>query len=317
EVWRLGAGDVEVPETVQGIIAARLDALPPAEKSLAQAASVVGKVFWLGTVSQLADVPVWEAEELLHALERKELIRRERRASVAGETEYAFRHVLVRDVAYSQIPRARRSGLHAAAASWIESLGAERAEDGRDARTPSRGGGRVRPGRGGRGGDRVRGGDLAARRPRWLVPSFRTGGIRRRAAARVPREGVRRGSGGAFLRARRAHEGRARTRRGSDRDGRRGRRRRVGRRPSQHPGSSTLQRRRRRGRHRRPRTQSRARAQGQLPVPDPRVSQSRLRPVRQSRRAREGRVAYSRRPRPRRTHGSCPVSTLVSRESCR
>ena len=129
EVWRLGAGDVEVPETVQGIIAARLDALPPAEKSLAQAASVVGKVFWLGTVSQLADVPVWEAEELLHALERKELIRRERRASVAGETEYAFRHVLVRDVAYSQIPRARRSSLHAAAASWIESLGAERAED--------------------------------------------------------------------------------------------------------------------------------------------------------------------------------------------
>ncbi len=129
EVWRLGEGDVEVPETVQGIIAARLDALPPAEKSLTQAASVVGKVFWLGTVSQLGGVPAWEAEELLHALERKELIRRERRASVAGETEYAFRHVLVRDVAYAQIPRARRSGLHAGAATWIDELGAERAED--------------------------------------------------------------------------------------------------------------------------------------------------------------------------------------------
>jgi len=129
EVWRLVDGVVEVPETVQGIIAARLDALPAAEKSLAQAASVVGKVFWLGTVAQLAGIAAWEADELLHSLERKELVRRERRASVAGETEYAFRHVLVRDVAYAQIPRARRSGLHAAAAEWIEGLGAERAED--------------------------------------------------------------------------------------------------------------------------------------------------------------------------------------------
>jgi class 3 adenylate cyclase/tetratricopeptide (TPR) repeat protein len=129
DVWRLADDDVEVPDTVQGIIAARLDALSVSEKSLAQAASVLGKVFWLGSVSALDEVGRFDAEELLHSLERKELVRRERRASVGGETEYAFRHVLVRDVAYSQIPRARRSALHAAAADWIEGIGAERAED--------------------------------------------------------------------------------------------------------------------------------------------------------------------------------------------
>ena len=59
----------------------------------------------------------------LHALERKEFIHRERRSSVADETEYAFGHLLVRDVAYSELPRAARAAKHRAAAEWIESLG--------------------------------------------------------------------------------------------------------------------------------------------------------------------------------------------------
>ncbi len=129
ETWRLDGAHVDVPETVQGIIAARLDALETEEKELLQAASVVGKVFWQGAVAAVAGVSAWEAEERLHALERKELVRRDRRAAVAGETEYAVRHVLVRDVAYGQIPRARRAELHARAAEWIDSLGADRAED--------------------------------------------------------------------------------------------------------------------------------------------------------------------------------------------
>jgi class 3 adenylate cyclase/tetratricopeptide (TPR) repeat protein len=129
ETWRLDESDVEVPETVQGIIAARLDALEPEEKELLQAAAVVGKVFWLGSVAAVAGVEPWEAEERLHVLERKELVRRDRRGSVAGEMEYSVRHVLVRDVAYGQIPRVRRADLHVRAAEWIESLGADRAED--------------------------------------------------------------------------------------------------------------------------------------------------------------------------------------------
>ena len=114
---------LEVPETVQGIIAARLDALSEEEKRLLQDASVVGKVFWLGAVEAVDGVTRWQAEELLHALARKEFVQRSRTSSVGTESEYAFRHVLIRDVAYGQIPRAARSQKHQRAAAWIESLG--------------------------------------------------------------------------------------------------------------------------------------------------------------------------------------------------
>ncbi|HUH07906.1 MAG TPA: tetratricopeptide repeat protein, partial [Egibacteraceae bacterium] len=113
----------ELPETVQGIIAARLDGVERDEKRLLQDAAVVGKVFWSGALAAMSGEPRTAVEERLHALERRQFVRRERRSSVAGETEYAFRHILVRDVAYGQIPRAERADRHARAASWIESLG--------------------------------------------------------------------------------------------------------------------------------------------------------------------------------------------------
>jgi class 3 adenylate cyclase len=122
-VERGDADDMPVPETLQGIIAARLDALPAAEKELVQNGAVVGKVFWTGAIEAVAGVSSSEADRLLHLLDRKEFVRRERRPSLAGESEYAFRHVLVRDVAYSQIPRAARAEKHLRAAEWIASLG--------------------------------------------------------------------------------------------------------------------------------------------------------------------------------------------------
>ncbi|MBA2642365.1 MAG: AAA family ATPase, partial [Actinobacteria bacterium] len=116
-----GREAAELPETVQGIVAARLDLLPIEEKRVLQNASVVGKVFWLGTLASMDErLPL---EQRLHTLERKEFVRRERAPSVAGETEYAFRHILVRDVAYGQIPRAERAEKHRLVAEWIESLG--------------------------------------------------------------------------------------------------------------------------------------------------------------------------------------------------
>jgi class 3 adenylate cyclase/tetratricopeptide (TPR) repeat protein len=118
-----GHDELPLPENVQGIIAARLDGLPPAEKQLLQDASVFGKVFWLGAVCAVGGRERAEAEGALHALARKEFVRRERRASVGEEEEYAFRHVLVRDVAYGQIPRADRAERHERAARWIEQLG--------------------------------------------------------------------------------------------------------------------------------------------------------------------------------------------------
>ena len=115
--------ELRVPETVQGLLAARIDALAPEEKTILQDAAVLGKVFWLGAAAELTGVERWAAEERLHALDRKEFIRRERRSSVAGETEYVFRHLLVRDVAYGQIPRASRAEKHRQAAEWTASLG--------------------------------------------------------------------------------------------------------------------------------------------------------------------------------------------------
>ena len=105
----------DLPETVQGIIAARLDSLGTAEKALLQTAAVVGKVFWLGALDA--------TEQQLHPLQQKEFVARARRSSVDGETEYAFKHLLVRDVAYGQVPRADRAGKHLRVAEWIESLG--------------------------------------------------------------------------------------------------------------------------------------------------------------------------------------------------
>jgi class 3 adenylate cyclase/tetratricopeptide (TPR) repeat protein len=119
----LERGDIrELPETVQGIIAARLDGLPAEQKRLLQDAAVIGKVFWAGALEAIGRVSPRRANELLHPLERSEFVTRARRSSVAGDTEYAFRHELLRDVAYGGIPRAGRAELHRLTAEWIESL---------------------------------------------------------------------------------------------------------------------------------------------------------------------------------------------------
>jgi DNA-binding SARP family transcriptional activator/class 3 adenylate cyclase/tetratricopeptide (TPR) repeat protein len=113
----------ELPETVQGIIAARLDGLAPEQKALLQRAAVVGKVFWTGAVEVLEGVSRQRADELLADLEHMEFLYRARRSSVAGSTQYAFRHDLLLDVAYAGIPRSGRGELHRLTAEWIDSLG--------------------------------------------------------------------------------------------------------------------------------------------------------------------------------------------------
>ena len=116
------AKELSLPETVQGIIAARLDGLELQEKALLQDAAVIGKVFWAGAVSEMDGRDRAAVEQTLHALARKEFVRRQRRPSVEGESEYAFLHLLVRDVAYGQIPRAARSAKHWAVAEWMSAL---------------------------------------------------------------------------------------------------------------------------------------------------------------------------------------------------
>jgi class 3 adenylate cyclase/tetratricopeptide (TPR) repeat protein len=121
--------ELPLPETVQGVIAARIDGLPAEDKELLQDGAVVGKVFWTGAVASLAGEDRWALEERLQGLARRDFLRRERRSSVEAESEYAFLHVLVRDVAYGSIPRSNRAEKHRLAAVWLEALSDDRVED--------------------------------------------------------------------------------------------------------------------------------------------------------------------------------------------
>ena len=128
--WELRDGEeVPFPDSVHALIAARLDTLTPDRKSMLADAAVVGKVFWAGAIAHMGQRDLTEVTEALRGLSRKELVRQVRRSSIEGEDEYAFLHILSRDVAYAQLPRPSRASRHVAAARWIEFRAPERLED--------------------------------------------------------------------------------------------------------------------------------------------------------------------------------------------
>jgi class 3 adenylate cyclase len=105
----------EVPDTVQAVLAARIDLLPPAEKAALQAAAVIGRVFWTGPVYELVGgAPDFDL------LAERDFVRRRAGSSIGGEREYAIKHALTREVAYASLPKAKRAQLHAAFALWVE-----------------------------------------------------------------------------------------------------------------------------------------------------------------------------------------------------
>ncbi len=127
--WRAVAGidDVEIPDNVQAVILARLDLLSPEEKRVAQRAAVVGRVFWDGAVRRLAEVE--EPDASLQTLRRRELVLERGTSAFAGQNEFVFKHVLIRDVAYASLPRRERGRSHAELASWIEETSGERSAE--------------------------------------------------------------------------------------------------------------------------------------------------------------------------------------------
>jgi class 3 adenylate cyclase/tetratricopeptide (TPR) repeat protein len=128
--WELREGaEVPFPESVQALIAARLDTVDPDTKSLLADAAVIGKVFWAGAVAAMGDRDPQIVSTALRDLSRKELVRPARQSSMQGEAEYSFWHILARDVVYNQLPRASRANRHVAAAAWIESKVPGRVED--------------------------------------------------------------------------------------------------------------------------------------------------------------------------------------------
>ena len=106
-----------IPSSVQALIAARIDALPPEPKRALMEASVIGKTFWSGAIASLAEHE--DLEATLGELVRREFCRPVHPSTMEGDEEFGFWHALVRDVAYAELTRAERARMHAATARWI------------------------------------------------------------------------------------------------------------------------------------------------------------------------------------------------------
>jgi len=127
--WRATqeVASVEIPDTVQAVLAARIDLLDPVQKRALQRAAVVGRVFWPGPVERLLNGDRERLRETLERLEERELVLSRLASSIAGEPEFIFKHILTREVAYESLPRRDRAASHALVARWIEETAGERA----------------------------------------------------------------------------------------------------------------------------------------------------------------------------------------------
>ena len=114
--------ELKVPDTLTGVLQARLDRLRPAEKQAVQQASVIGRIFWDTALMALRN----EGHLALPALETKEFIFPRAESAFAGAVEYIFKHALLRDVTYETVLRRLRREYHARIAQWIEHTAGER-----------------------------------------------------------------------------------------------------------------------------------------------------------------------------------------------
>jgi class 3 adenylate cyclase/tetratricopeptide (TPR) repeat protein len=129
--WQATAGlpDVRVPPSIAVLLAARLERLVANERTVAELASVVGRVFEAGAVSALAPEELRpEVSSSLRGLVRKDLVRPERSDRSPGDA-YKFRHILIRDAAYERLPKAQRASLHERFADWLERTLGERVSE--------------------------------------------------------------------------------------------------------------------------------------------------------------------------------------------
>jgi class 3 adenylate cyclase/tetratricopeptide (TPR) repeat protein len=113
------SGGEELPVTVREAIAARMDALPPEARSALLSAAVIGKTFWVGLLRAIAE---YDVDGPLALLEARDLIRRDSTSQISGDIQFTFKHMLIREVAYSILPRAVRRERHAAVARHVEEV---------------------------------------------------------------------------------------------------------------------------------------------------------------------------------------------------
>ncbi|MFL5928738.1 MAG: ATP-binding protein [Gaiellaceae bacterium] len=117
-------GRAPIPDTLQALIAARIDGLPPRAKLVLQRAAVIGRVFWRGAIAHLTD-GADDVDEAIEALLLRDFVQQETHSSISSERAFRFKHVLIREIAYSGLTKSDRAALHAAFAEWLHGRGVE------------------------------------------------------------------------------------------------------------------------------------------------------------------------------------------------
>jgi class 3 adenylate cyclase/tetratricopeptide (TPR) repeat protein len=119
----------ELPDTVQAVLAARLDSLEPFERRLVQQAAVVGRTFPDEALASLAQAEGRDLDRALLSLQEKDILAPATDGPLGGERELAFKHVLIRDVAYGMLPKAVRSRKHFEVGAFLEQRAGDRTDE--------------------------------------------------------------------------------------------------------------------------------------------------------------------------------------------
>ncbi|NCP86197.1 MAG: hypothetical protein CO094_09575 [Anaerolineae bacterium CG_4_9_14_3_um_filter_57_17] len=122
-------GTVTIPQTLTGILQARIDSLPEDERIALQCASVIGKIFWDDAVCALSEQSLAQTQAALQSLYAHEFIFPRASSIFSGMTEYIFKHVLLREVAYETVLKRQRRKLHSQAAAWLAAQSGQRATE--------------------------------------------------------------------------------------------------------------------------------------------------------------------------------------------
>ena len=111
---RARVDDVELPDSIHGVIAARVDLLDAGSREALRRCSVMGRVFWPQAVGV--------DDSLIASLSHRALVSEHAESTVAGMRQFAFKHALTHDVAYSTLPRVERRDLHRQVGAWVEAV---------------------------------------------------------------------------------------------------------------------------------------------------------------------------------------------------
>ncbi|MGZ8620785.1 MAG: ATP-binding protein, partial [Actinomycetota bacterium] len=116
---------IQVPPAISALLAARLDRLSPDERGLLEAASVIGEIFERDAIRAIVDA---EVDPIVQSLVRKDLLGPSPSDIGAGDA-IRFRHILIRDAAYTGMPKERRAVQHEAFAAWLTEAAGDRAQE--------------------------------------------------------------------------------------------------------------------------------------------------------------------------------------------